>query len=162
MDYEARVREPKRKCVLCGKVDGNPLRVAIMLDTVFVKRTHGSAWRRLPSGTHLCPLHPRVCGGLLPAQVMTSDHPRWQEFYGRLEGPEGCNFREKVPGDPTTVKLDCTSKNDHTNARKILSAMGFNQAQVDSSCEYFNSCGGFCDCEVLFNVKTHRPRRRSR
>jgi hypothetical protein len=162
MDYEAQVGEPKRKCVLCGRVDGNPLRVAIMLDIVFVKKTHRSAWKLLPPGTYLCPLHPRVCGGLAPTQVMTPDHLRWQEFYDRLEGPEGCNFREKVPGDPTTVKWDCTSKNDHTSARKILAAMGFTQDQVDSSCEYFNSCGGFCDCEILFNVAPSEPVRRRR
>jgi len=90
--------------------------------------------------------------------VMNHDNPRWQEFRDRLEGPEGCNFREKIPGDRETLTWDCKAGRDKTHAIAILTAMGATVSEIVASCEYFTAQGGFCDCEILFNVGTRRLR----
>ena len=79
--------------------------------------------------------------------TMTTDHPRWEEFANRLEGPEACNFR-KVDGQTTwTCK---PGKEDRPFARAILKDMGMD---VGKSLAYFYKRGGICcDCEILFNV----------
>ena len=78
--------------------------------------------------------------------VMTPDHPRWEEFCERLEGPEGCNFRRKRDGNTT---WRCAGGTDKRHARRILTSMGMD---VEESLDYFEANGGYCDCEILFNV----------
>jgi len=84
------------------------------------------------------------------ADLMTPEHPRWEEFCARLEGPEGCHFID-APN-----KLGCTwtcaGGTDKTFATMILRAMGFSDADVQWSLDYFETQGGYCDCEILFNV----------
>lgn len=77
--------------------------------------------------------------------VMTPKHPRWREFRDRLEGPEGCAFR-KDASDKTVWRCDHT----HKLATKILRAMG---CDVPTSLSSFRERGGYCDCEVIFNVE---------
>jgi hypothetical protein len=78
--------------------------------------------------------------------VMSPYHPRWDEFCTRLQGPEGCNFREDEDGK--TV-WDCgTRETDFALARPILERMGMN---VERSLGYFMGMGGMCDCCILFN-----------
>jgi len=82
--------------------------------------------------------------------VMTVDHPKWEEFTERLEGPEGCNFQQKVPGDAKSTTWKCSSGPDYALATPILKAMG---CDVEKSIAFFREHGGYCDCEVLFNVE---------
>lgn len=84
--------------------------------------------------------------------LMTPEHPRWDEFCERLEGPEGCNFVERVPGDVSTVTWRCGGGTDKSYARQILAAMGFSPGLVEGSLLYFEKHGGYCSCEILFNV----------
>lgn len=63
--------------------------------------------------------------------VMTTEHPRWDEFIGRLEGVE-C--------DGMTL----------SNAESILQSMG--GIDVAASLEYFRINGGYCDCEIRMNI----------
>ncbi len=77
---------------------------------------------------------------------MTKDHPRWEEFLDRLVGPEGCNFREDADGK---VVQDCCGVYQPL-AIRILKKMG--GIDIPASIEYFEENGGFCDCEILFNV----------
>lgn len=88
--------------------------------------------------------------------VMTTRHPRWKEFRERLDGPEGCAFRKDAEGK-TVWRCDHT----HKHATKILRAMG---CDVPTSLSFFRENGGYCDCEVLFNVERRRrkPVRRRR
>ncbi len=88
--------------------------------------------------------------------VMTPKNPRWKEFRDRLEGPEGCAFR-KDAADKTVWRCDHT----HKHATRILRAMG---CDVPTSLSFFRENGGYCDCEVLFNVERRRrkPVRRRR
>jgi len=83
-------------------------------------------------------------------QMMTPNHPRWEEFCNLLEGPEGCDFREDGDRGPT---WHCNGGKDKTFAIKILKQMGFSEEEVEGSCKYFEKHGGYCDCEILFNVR---------
>jgi len=79
---------------------------------------------------------------------MDGSHPRWREFLGRLEGPEGCNFREE---DGKTV-WNCGGGRDKSLSDAILRSMGLTKQAVWASFDYFDEHGGHCDCEVIFNV----------
>ena len=85
---------------------------------------------------------------------MTPRHPRWKRFVALLEGPEGCNFRDKGPDckDRSRYTWTCNGGNDHTLARTILEGMGFSEPAIQNSLEYFTEHGGCCDCEIVFNV----------
>jgi hypothetical protein len=78
-------------------------------------------------------------------EIMTREHPRWDEFCDRLEGPEGCNFRQDENGKWI---WDCD--NDQSLAIAILEKMG--AIDIPDSLEYFEEHGGYCDCEILMNV----------
>ena len=80
-------------------------------------------------------------------EIMTPEHPKWDEFCDRLEGKEGCNFKENKNGK-TTWK--CKGENDKTFAKKLIK--NFKGIDVEGSLRYFDEHGGHCDCEILFNV----------
>ena len=80
-------------------------------------------------------------------EVMTPDNARWDEFVVRLEGPEGCNFHKDDEGDTLWT---CKAKIERPLARKLLEKMGMD---IEESLNYFNDHGGYCDCEILFNVR---------
>jgi hypothetical protein len=75
--------------------------------------------------------------------LMTPDHPRWREFCDRLAGPDGCDFSE----DRT---WKCAGGTNKDFAAAILEDMG--EVNVPLTLSYFESHGGYCDCEILFNV----------
>lgn len=81
-------------------------------------------------------------------KIMTPKHDKWNEFYDRLVGPEGCNFTQDDPHDIGTLKWKCYHNHDFSIS--ILKTIP--NVDVDKSIEYFKSNGGYCDCEVLFNV----------
>lgn len=81
--------------------------------------------------------------------LMTPLHPKWSEFVTDLEGPNGCNFtRKKTKTKTYTWKCDSTAK--RPICRRLLRRYG---ADVAGSLQFFAKHGGFCDCEVLFNVE---------
>lgn len=79
--------------------------------------------------------------------VMTPQHPRWDEFAERLEGPGGCNFRKD---EEDGIIWNCPKLRHRPLATAILTAMG--DIDVPASLAYFKERGGYCDCEILFNV----------
>ena len=81
-------------------------------------------------------------------EFMSTEHPRWEEFYSRLCGPEGCDFHEG-PNGPTGR---CEGGNNRPYAVAILRSMGFSDASVLASLDHFSRRGGYCDCEILLNV----------
>ena len=85
-------------------------------------------------------------------QRMDPSHPKWREFLDRLEGAEGCDFKQKDPNDPTSVTWKCAGGTDKSLAGKILAKMGLSDVEILSSFTYFEKEGGYCDCEILFNV----------
>jgi hypothetical protein len=68
--------------------------------------------------------------------MMTPGHPRWEEFYCRLS--------------EALAHHECDGRRDQTE--RVLTTMGFFDGEIADSFEYFEQRGGFCDCEVLFNV----------
>ena len=82
-------------------------------------------------------------------EIMTPENNRWEEFVTRLESEEGCDFKEKIEGKPTTT-WKCSSNKDRPFATAILEKMG--NIDIPKSLEFFDNHGGFCDCEILFNV----------
>ncbi len=84
------------------------------------------------------------------SDIITPEHPRWDEFVEKLQGPGYCNFQEQKPGDPRSITWRCKGGTDKSFARDILEKMG--GFDVDASLEYFEQHGGYCDCEILFNV----------
>ena len=79
-------------------------------------------------------------------KIMTTKHPQWAEFISRLKGPEGCNLRV----ENGKAVWDCDSGTSKDKARTILERMG--GIDVAASLKYFENRGGYCDCEILFNV----------
>jgi SH3-like domain-containing protein len=75
-------------------------------------------------------------------EVMTPQHPRWKEFIQQLQ--DACEVRD-AEGQVGWV-CDGTTK----NARRVLETMG--TIEVEKSLAYFRDFGGFCDCEIVFNV----------
>jgi hypothetical protein len=83
-------------------------------------------------------------------KVMSPGDPQWDRFYDLLQGPEGCNFHKAdVPGGFTWT-CDCDVERPLT--RKILEKY-FPTHDVGASLAYFEQHGGYCDCEVIFNVE---------
>jgi hypothetical protein len=83
--------------------------------------------------------------------VMRTTHPRWEAFLARLDGPEGCNFRVE-DGRETWTCAGGESATSHLFSRKIMIAMGLTADKVTASLKYFREHGGYCDCDVVFNV----------
>jgi len=84
-------------------------------------------------------------------EPMSPQHERWSEFVDRLEGPEGCNFRYSEKNNGCNV-WDCDNTAERPKARAILASMGFDEQAIEESLSIFEMEGGYCDCEILFNV----------
>lgn len=79
--------------------------------------------------------------------ILSSKSKDWDAFCSLLEGEEGCNFR-------TEKGVDCWTCKGGTNkdfAKKILKEY-FPKYDLKGTLEYFEANGGYCDCEILFNV----------
>lgn len=77
---------------------------------------------------------------------------QWTEFFRRLEGPEGCDFQEKEPGDVGSITWNCKGGMDQSYAKAILKEMQLPASTVDAVLTYVRELGGHCDCEILFNA----------
>ena len=92
---------------------------------------------------------------MMKKQLMTPDNPHWEEFIDRLEGPEGCNFQGEYDDEgeviADTVTWACGGGKDKSKATAILRTMP--NIDVTASLAFFEEHGGFCDCEIAFNVE---------
>ena len=84
----------------------------------------------------------------LQLEVMTPEHPLWEEFTERLEGPEGCDFQKD---ERDNYSWKCKGGSDKSHATAILKTMP--SIDVEASLRFFEQHGGLCDCEILFNVE---------
>ncbi|KKM82205.1 hypothetical protein LCGC14_1321900 [marine sediment metagenome] len=82
-------------------------------------------------------------------ETMNYDHPKWEEFLERLDGPEGCNFQQSDPKNTRSLTWKCQGGEKQGSATIILKDM---DCDIKASFEFFNEHGGYCDCEILFNV----------
>ena len=72
-----------------------------------------------------------------------------KEFFKKLEGPEGCNFREDDKGK---MIWNCKAGEDKSHSVKILEEMGIPTQEIVSFLEKCSKRGGHCDCEIIFNA----------
>jgi len=79
--------------------------------------------------------------------VLTPQHKDWEKFCTLLEGSEGCNFKNSKG----KFTWRCEGNHKKTYAQKILKEY-FPDIDIEKTFEYFDQHGGYCDCEILFNV----------
>lgn len=82
---------------------------------------------------------------------MNPKNKDWKRFCELLESSEGCNFKQKVPNDPKSITWECKGGHDKSLAEKILKKY-FPEIDIPKTFKYFENHGGYCDCEILFNV----------
>lgn len=70
------------------------------------------------------------------------------EFLERLEGPEGCNFKEN---ENAKITWECKGGNNKDLSIKILTAMNIPTKDQVEFLTHCDELGGHCDCEILFN-----------
>lgn len=68
--------------------------------------------------------------------IMNKTDPRWRKFIDMLS-----KAIERNGCDATTL----------TQSKKILKEH-FSDIDIEGTVEYFEGRGGFCDCEVIYNV----------
>lgn len=78
-------------------------------------------------------------------KILNRDHPLWESFCIYLQGPSACDFRED-PEKGTVWKCDNTLSKAITMLEKM------NNIDIPKTLDYFRANGGYCDCEILFNV----------
>jgi hypothetical protein len=87
------------------------------------------------------------------ATIMTREHPQWDQFIQILEGILYFHEIENEDGEPD-IAWHCES--DFTQTTAVLNFMIslgiLKDIDIDGTIEYFQENGGYCDCEVLFNV----------
>jgi len=71
-----------------------------------------------------------------------------KEFFERLEGPEGCNFRQDDEGK---YHWDCGGGEDKTKSKSILAKMGISESQAKAFLATCETYGAYCDCEICLN-----------
>jgi hypothetical protein len=92
-------------------------------------------------GENICTL--AIKGVAAMGDPILPGHRRWEEFVGRLCGPAFCDWG----------KDSWTCHGDLRFTRKLLLEMGLSPDAVAVSVQYYKNHGGYCDCEVVFNVR---------
>jgi hypothetical protein len=69
-------------------------------------------------------------------ETMNFDHPKWSEFISMM-------------GDELTIN-PCTSTTEKPLAKKVLEEIG--NVDIEKTFRFLESQGGYCDCEIMFNV----------
>jgi hypothetical protein len=73
------------------------------------------------------------------AEVLTPESPRWEQFTGLLESTGSVWGCDGDAGDHV-----------HRHAKAVMAAMG--GIDIEATLAFFESHGGYCDCEILLNV----------
>ncbi len=82
--------------------------------------------------------------------VKPMNKKQFEKFSELLEGKEGCNFREKIKDDPNSITWKCY--HDFRFTKKILKKY-FGDVDTEDFLKICRTNGGYCDCEILFNVE---------
>jgi hypothetical protein len=85
---------------------------------------------------------------------MTKEHlgikyKEWKDLFRYID--RKCNFHEKKKGDPKSMTWTCFG--DLRFAESFCKRHKLDSERVKHILQFF---GGFCDCEILFNVNTER------
>jgi hypothetical protein len=84
-------------------------------------------------------------------EPMTPENPRWPEFAYRLNDAL-CIDDEHWRCDGSHTAFE------HRYAKQVMAEMG--TIDIEGSLAFFREHGGFCDCEILFNVDPPQARHR--
>lgn len=77
-------------------------------------------------------------------ELLTPDHQRWSELMNKLNEALFTYIGKKL----------CNKcKGDFRNSIGILRSMG--NIDIAKTLNFFRKHGGFCDCEILFNVENN-------
>jgi hypothetical protein len=60
--------------------------------------------------------------------------------------------------DETSEQLIGGCNHDHTQTGQILASMGLDEDAIEACSTYLSLQGGYCDCEVVFNVQMTDPK----
>jgi hypothetical protein len=90
-------------------------------------------------------------GSTYRKRLMWPGHAGWTAFIEKLEGPDGCDFKRDENGK---ITWRCKGGKDKNLAAAIMQSMG--DVDIPASLAYFEHLGGYCDCEILFNLTTSR------
>ena len=88
----------------------------------------------------------RVVKRKVKLEVMTPKHKDWNKFCSLLDGPSGCDFKQDAKG-----KITWSCDNAYTHTERILREH-YPSVDISATLSYFGEHGGYCDCEILFNV----------
>jgi hypothetical protein len=81
--------------------------------------------------------------------VLTPQNPRWGEFVDRLSAALYIDDEHwRCDGDEGQNRT--TPEHVHRYAKGVMAAMG--GINIAASLKFFEAHGGYCDCEILFNV----------
>ena len=69
------------------------------------------------------------------------------QLYEYLAGPEGCNFQD-APDEPDGMTWDCDGTLSLTRAW-----LRQHHLDIEANVAALEACGGYCDCECVFNVR---------
>jgi hypothetical protein len=79
--------------------------------------------------------------------ILTPEHVSWHSFKRELKGPEGINIRF----EGSKAKWNCSHRLTRPLTRKILRK--YKEIDIEATLKIFETLGGSCDCEVVFNVE---------
>jgi uncharacterized protein DUF2695 len=83
-------------------------------------------------------------------EILTPASPRWNLFTTLLWN----TLTDEMPPDTWPCGNDGSSGSQHRYTEAVLTELG--GIDVDGTLEFFREHGGYCDCEVLFNVDPER------
>jgi len=84
------------------------------------------------------------------AEILTPKNPRWDEFASGLDWmmTRGCGEGEwSCDGDGSG---ESNPEHVHRYAKTMMRNMG--NVDIEGTLAYCKEHGGYCDCEILFNV----------
>lgn len=82
--------------------------------------------------------------------LMTPNHPKWDLFANTLGNEGYCNFE----GDE---KITWECDGNLNKSAKLLS-LEYPEIDIYNTLCFFRDNGGYCDCEVLFNVDGNKDK----
>jgi len=78
-------------------------------------------------------------------EILTTASPRWDEFVDALVEAT------RVPGPSQSLLCDGDrGEQRYRYAKAVMRKLG--KIDIEKSIAFFQSHGGYCDCEILFNV----------
>jgi len=91
-------------------------------------------------------------------EILDKTHHKWEDFITELSGSDYCDFSHfDYENEPTTplrnyeegLNLSWICDGTHQLTKKLLADY---KVDMEATIKFFEKHGGFCTCEVYFNV----------